>query len=154
MEEKASQEWSPQIITGVPIMISEKYVRDLGVRLGLYKRIGSLENTDALLDMREELVDRFGPIPQEVENLLKTVEIKQLCRQANIERIDAGAKGFVIGFYENKFKYPEKLVNMIAYSGGAIKVRPDQKIFISRDLENYAKRLETIKDFVIKLLNL
>ncbi len=154
IEEKASQEWSPQIITGVPIMISEKYVRDLGVRLGLYKRIGSLENTDALLDMREELVDRFGPIPQEVENLLKTVEIKQLCRQANIERIDAGAKGFIIGFYENKFKYPEKLVNMIACSGGAIKVRPDQKIFISRDLENYAKRLETIKDFVIKLLSL
>lgn len=152
MEEKASQEWSPQITTGVPIMISEKYVRDLGVRLGLYKRIGSLENTDALLDMREELVDRFGPIPQEVENLLKTVEIKQLCRQANIERIDAGAKGFVIGFYENKFKHPEKLVDMIARSGGAIKVRPDQKIFISRDLENYAKRLETIKDFVMKLL--
>ena len=152
MEEKASQEWSPQITTGVPIMISEKYVRDLGVRLGLYKRIGSLENADALLDMREELVDRFGPIPQEVENLLKTVEIKQLCRQANIERIDAGAKGFVIGFYENKFKHPEKLVDMIARSGGAIKVRPDQKIFISRDLENYAKRLETIKDFVMKLL--
>ncbi len=154
MEEKASQEWSPQITTGVPIMISEKYVRDLGVRLGLYKRIGSLENADALLDMREELVDRFGSIPQEVENLLKTVEIKQLCRQANIERIDAGAKGFVIGFYENKFKHPEKLVDMIARSGGAIKVRPDQKIFISRDLENYAKRLETIKDFVMKLLML
>jgi transcription-repair coupling factor (superfamily II helicase) len=154
MEEKASQEWSPQITTGVPIMISEKYVRDLGVRLGLYKRIGSLENADALLDMREELVDRFGSIPQEVENLLKTVEIKQLCRQANIERIDAGAKGFVIGFYENKFKHPEKLVDMIARSGGAIKVRPDQKIFISRNLENYAKRLETIKDFVIKLLML
>jgi hypothetical protein len=43
---------------------------------------------------------------------------------------------------------------MIARSGGAIKVRPDQKIFISRDLENYAKRLETIKDFVMKLLML
>ncbi len=154
LEEKASAEWSPQIVTGVPIMISETYVRDLGVRLGLYKRIGSLETPEELLDMREELVDRFGPIPQEVENLLKTVEIKQLCRQSNIERIDAGAKGFVIGFHNNNFKSPDKLVDLIARSGGSIKVRPDQKIFIARDLDEYAKRLEAIRSFIEKLLSL
>lgn len=154
LEEKASVEWIPQIVTGVPIMISENYVRDLGVRLGLYKRIGSLENADGLLDMREELVDRFGPIPAEVENLLKTVEIKQLCRQANVERIDAGAKGFTLAFHNNSYHAAEKLVELIALSGGSIKVRPDQKLFISRDLESYAKRLETIRDFVIKLIKL
>lgn len=153
-EEKAAADWSPQIITGVPIMIAESYVRDLGVRLGLYKRIGSLENEAALLDMREELVDRFGPIPPEVENLLKTVEIKQLCRQANIERIDAGAKGFVIGFHDNKFKSPDKLVDLIARSGGSIKVRPDQKIFVARDLDGYAQRLEAVRGFVVKLIGL
>ena len=154
LDEKSTAEWSPQIITGVPIMIAESYVRDLGVRLGLYKRIGSLENSDALLDMREELVDRFGPIPQEVENLLKTVEIKQLCRIVNIERIDAGAKGFVIGFHDNKFRSPEKLIDLIARSGGSIKVRPDQKIFVSADLSGYAQRLETIRKFINKLCSL
>ena len=154
LEEKAASEWSPQIVTGVPIMISENYVRDLGVRLGLYKRIGSLENAEELLDMREELVDRFGQIPPEVENLLKTVEIKQLCRRANIERIDAGAKGFTIAFHENRFAAPEKLVELIARSAGSIKVRPDQKIFVARDMDSYAKRLETICNFVQRLLNL
>ncbi len=151
LEEKTDTDWSPQIITGVPIMISENYVHDLGVRLGLYKRIGSLEKPEELLDMREELVDRFGPIPPEVENLLKTVEIKQLCRQANIERIDAGAKGFVIGFHNNNFKSADKLVELIAHSGGNIKVRPDQKIFIARNLDNYAQRLENIRNFVNQL---
>ena len=154
LEEKAAAEWSPQIVTGVPIMISEKYVRDLGVRLGLYKRIGSLETAEELLDMREELVDRFGAIPPEVENLLKTVEIKQLCRKANIERIDAGAKGFVVGFHENRFAAPDKLINLIARSGGSIKVRPDQKIFVSRDLAGYAERLEAVRGFIVKLNNL
>lgn len=154
LEEKAASEWSPQIVTGVPIMISENYVRDLGVRLGLYKRIGSLENAEELLDMREELVDRFGQIPPEVENLLKTVEIKQLCRRANIERIDAGAKGFTLAFHENRFAAPEKLVELIARSAGSIKVRPDQKIFVARDMDSYAKRLETICNFVQRLLNL
>ena len=150
-ETKGTSEWSPQIVTGVPIMIPETYVRDLGVRLGLYKRIGSLETPEALLDMREELVDRFGPVPPEVENLLKTVEIKQLCRCANIEKIDAGAKGFLITFHNNVFRAPEKLVELVARSFGSLKVRPDQKLLVEKDLESYSRRLETIKDYVAKI---
>ena len=72
-------DWTVQILTGVPIIIPEKYVADLGVRLGLYKRIGGLKTVEEINDMREELIDRFGPVPEEVENLLKTVEIKQIC---------------------------------------------------------------------------
>ena len=89
----AADDWAPQITTGIPIMIPENYVKDLGVRLGLYKRIGALKNNEEILDMREELIDRFGPIPSEVENLLTTIEIKQICYAANIAKIDAGAKG-------------------------------------------------------------
>lgn len=148
---KAAADWSPQIVTGVPIMIPESYVRDLGVRLGLYKRIGGLETPEALLDMREELVDRFGPVPPEVENLLKTVEIKQLCRAANIEKVDAGAKGFLVAFHNNVFRSPEKLVELVARSFGKIKVRPDQKLLIEGDLSSYAVRLETIKSWIGKI---
>lgn len=148
---KQPNDWSPQIVTGVPIMIPESYVRDLGVRLGLYKRIGGLETPEALLDMREELTDRFGPIPAEVENLLKTVEIKQICKQANIEKVDAGAKGFLITFHNNIFRAPDKLVEMVARSFGTIKVRPDQRLLIERDLSNYTTRLETIREYVNKI---
>ena len=94
--------------------------------------------------MREELVDRFGPVPPEVENLLKTVEIKQLCRAANIEKVDAGAKGFLVAFHNNVFRSPEKLVELVARSFGKIKVRPDQKLLIEGDLSSYAVRLETM----------
>ena len=150
-EDKPAADWSPQIVTGVPIMIPENYVRDLGVRLGLYKRIGGLETPEALLDMREELADRFGAIPPEVENLLKTVEIRQLCKAANIEKIDAGAKGFLLAFHNNVFRAPEKLVDMVARSFGAMKVRPDQKILVSRDLAAYNVRLEAIRDCVARI---
>ncbi len=150
-EEKTAADWSPQIVTGVPIMIPESYVRDLGVRLGLYKRIGGLETPEALLDMREELADRFGTIPPEVENLLKTVEIRQLCKKANIEKIDAGAKGFLITFHNNVFRAPEKLVDMALRSFGAMKLRPDQKLLVSREMESYAARLETIRDCVSRI---
>ena len=148
----ALHDWSPQITTGIPIMIPETYVRDLGVRLGLYKRIGDIQDKEGLLNMREELTDRFGKIPQEVENLLQTVEIKQMCYKANIAKIDAGMKGILISFHNNVFKAADKLLDFIAKQGGLIKVRADQKLFIEKNLESYALRIETIKKYVSKLV--
>ena len=148
------QDWAPQITTGIPIMIPETYVRDLGVRLGLYKRIGEISDDGGIADMREELIDRFGSIPPEVDNLLKTVEIKLLCRIANIEKIDAGAKGILIAFRNNVFSHPDKLLEFIQMSFGVIKVRPDQRLFIEKNLESYDVRVETIKNYVKKLSQL
>ncbi len=148
------QDYSVQILTGVPIIIPENYVQDLGVRLGLYKRIGNLKNAEEISDMKEELIDRFGNVPNEVLNLLKTVEIKQIAKLSNIEKIEAGAKGILISFYNNKFKNVGKLMDFISKQCGAVKVRPDQKLFIDRDLSNHNVRLEVIKKYVLKLQEL
>lgn len=153
-KQNTTADWAPQITTGIPIMIPDTYVRDLGVRLGLYKRIGDIQDKTGLDDIKEELIDRFGKLPQEVDNLLKTVEIKQLCRNANIEKIDAGAKGILITLRNNTFAKPEKLIDFINRQFGTIKIRPDQKLFIEKNLESYALRVETIKSFVTKLNNL
>ncbi len=149
-----STDWSVQILTGVPIIIPEKYVADLGVRLGLYKRIGSLKTVEEINDMREELIDRFGAIPEEVENLLKTVEIKQICKLSGIERVEAGARGILIAFHNNTFKNVDKLMDFVTKQLGAIKIRPDQKLFVERDLTSYKTRLEIIKKYVLKLYEL
>jgi transcription-repair coupling factor (superfamily II helicase) len=152
--DEQSENWSVQITTGVPIIIPEKYVADLGIRLGLYKRIANLLSVEDIKEIREELIDRFGPIPEEVENLLQTVEIKQICKLCNIERIDAGAKGFTVMFHNNNFKNVDKLMSFIAQQMGIVKVRPDQKLFIERNLSNYKMRLETIKKYVAKIYEL
>lgn len=146
-------DWAPQITTGVPLMIPEDYVKDLGVRLGLYKRIGSLKNKEELLDIREELTDRFGKIPQEVENLLQTIEIKQLCYQANVSKIDAGSKGILIAFHNDNFVAVDKLIDMVARSFGVYKIRPDQKLFVEKDLSQYATRINEIKNVITKLVS-
>lgn len=147
-------DWMPQITTGIPIMIPENYIADLGIRLGLYRRIGNLQNKDEILDMREELVDRFGPIPPEVENLLKTIEIKQLCYVANIEKIEAGAKGILIDFHNKQFAAPERLIQYITSSFGKIKFRPDDKILIEGDFSSYDTRIAALKKNVEKLIEL
>ena len=150
----ADTDWAPQITTGVPLMIPESYVKDLGVRLGLYKRIGSLKDKDELLDMREELIDRFGTIPQEVENLLQTIEIKQLCYAANVAKVDAGAKGILIAFRNNTFAAADKLIDLVTKSFGVLQIRPDQKLFVSKDLSQYSERIAVLKNTISKLAGL
>ncbi len=153
-DKQASLEWAPQITTGIPIMIPETYVKDLGVRLGLYKRIGEIKDKNALLDMKEELIDRFGKLPPEVDNLLKTVEIKQLAVMANVEKIEAGGKGILLSFHNNTFAAPDKLIDFVTKQFGAVKIRPDQKLFIEKNLEDYSVRVETIKTYLQKLISL
>ena len=104
--------------------------------------------------MREELVDRFGKMPVEVDNLLKTVEIKIMCRQVGIDKIDAGAKGILIALRGNTFAKQEKLMNWVFSSFGAVKIRPDQKLFIEKDLSEYAVRVDTIKKYVKQICDL
>ena len=82
------------------------------------------------------------------------MEIKQLCFAANIEKIDAGAKGVLITFHNNVFKNPDALIDFVARQGGTVKIRPDQKLFLERNLENYATRIETIKKFVERLVSM
>ncbi|MBP5615742.1 MAG: transcription-repair coupling factor [Alphaproteobacteria bacterium] len=147
-------DFSPQILVGIPVMIPESYVKDLGVRLGLYKRIGALTTNEELLDMKAELVDRFGPVPPEIDNLLAMIEIKHLSKQAGIGKIEAGAKGFLIAFHNNVFSNVVGLLDFVNRSFGTVKIRPDQKLFVDINLTDYKKRLEIIKKYVILLANL
>jgi transcription-repair coupling factor (superfamily II helicase) len=124
----AADEWSPQINLGMPVLIPETYVEDLGVRLGLYRRLSLLGEPAEIEGFAAELIDRFGKLPDEVKNLLEVVAIKRLCRQAGVDRIEAGPKGAVLGFRENKFARPDKLIAFITRHQESWKLRPDHKL--------------------------
>ncbi|HEY0420522.1 MAG TPA: transcription-repair coupling factor, partial [Acetobacteraceae bacterium] len=146
----AARDWTPNIGLGLPVLIPEDYVRDLPVRLGLYRRIGAL-TTDAEGEaMAAELVDRFGKLPPEVENLLQVVALKRACREAGVEKLDSGPKGMVLTFRNNAFANPSGLVRWLASKGGTVKLRPDHKLAIVRDM-NVTERLRVASDVVANL---
>ena len=89
-------------------------MRDLPVRLGLYRRIGALASDAETEAMAAELVDRFGPLPEEVENLLQVMALKRVCREAGVEKLEAGPKGMVLTFRGNAFRNPAGLVAWLA----------------------------------------
>ncbi len=132
---KASdREWTPNIQLGLPVMIPETYVQDLPVRLGLYRRIGALATDGETEAMAAELVDRFGPLPPEVENLLQVVTLKRMCREAGVEKLEAGPKGMVLAFRGNQFRNPAGLVQWLSSRKDTIRLRPDHKLSVVRDM--------------------
>jgi transcription-repair coupling factor (superfamily II helicase) len=137
--------WSPQITIGTPILIPEDYVADLSVRLALYRRLADLEDEREMDSFGAELVDRFGPLPKEVEHLLQVVAIKALCRRANVEKIDAGPKGAVLSFRDNLFANPAGLLHFIQAQGPNAKIRNDksgQKLVLLGDWDTPGLRLK------------
>ncbi len=142
MEEPAEETWSPTITMGMPVTIPQDYVADLDVRLGLYRRLSKLETDAEIEAFAAELIDRFGQLPGEVEQLLKLVAIKALCRKANVEKLEAGPKGITLSFRDNIFANPQGLVRYVTEQGPDAKVRPDQRVVFIRDFEDPAARLE------------
>ena len=72
---------------------TEAYVPDLNVRMALYRRLAGIETREDIERFAAELIDRFGPLPEEVRHLFEIVAIKQLCRAASVEKVEAGPKG-------------------------------------------------------------
>ena len=147
-----SDRWSPQITIGMPVLIPEEYVADLPVRLALYRRLAEIEDEREIESFGAELADRFGPLPLEVEHLLQIVAIKALCRQANVEKIEAGPKGAVVTFRESTFANPERLIKFIREESA--RVRPDQKVVFFDDWEQPEARLIGTKQILRKLVEL
>ena len=147
----ADREWTPNIQLGLPVLIPELYVADLPVRLGLYRRIGALASDQETEAMAAELVDRFGPLPPEVENLLQVVTLKRMCREAGVEKLEAGPKGMVIGFRGNHFRNPAGLITWLNSRKDTLKLRPDHKLSLVRDMP-VAERMRLGRD-VLQNLN-
>jgi transcription-repair coupling factor (superfamily II helicase) len=145
------RDWTPNISLGLPVLIPETYVRDLPVRLGLYRRIGTLASDGESEAMAAELVDRFGALPEEVDNLLQVVALKRDCREAGVERVEAGPKGMVLQFRGNAFVNPAGLVAWLGAQKGAIRLRPDHKLAISREMA-VGERIKTARD-ILRSLN-
>ena len=144
------RDWTPNIGLGLPVLIPETYVRDLPVRLGLYRRIGGLASDAETEAMAAELVDRFGALPPEVDNLLQVVALKRACREAGVEKLEAGPKGMVLAFRGNAFRNPAGLVSWLATKGGLVKLRPDHKLAIVREMD-VATRVRMARDTLASL---
>ncbi len=132
---------SPQITVDAPILIPEDYVPDLDLRMSLYRRINEFDDAERIEAFGAELIDRFGPLPDATENLLTLMSIKLHARNAHIAKIDVGAKGALVSFWNDSFPNVTGLLAYVDRLKGTAKLRPDNKLSISRDWDTPRARL-------------
>ncbi len=152
--EVTEETWTPQITIGTSVLIPDNYVEDLTVRLGLYRRLSNLADAGEIDAFAAELVDRFGTLPDEVENLLEVIAVKQLCRRAGVEKLDAGPKGAVLAFRNNVFANPEGLIGHIQTHHATIKLRPDQRVVCMYDWRRASDRISGVRNLMRKLVEI
>ena len=145
------ESWTPQVNVGVAILIPETYIPDLNLRLATYRRISEITDDTEGNALAAELIDRFGPIPEEVDHLLKVMKIKRLCRQAHVAKVDAGPKGVVMHMRHEDIKDPSVIMNAITQNSGW-RLRPDQTILVMGNYSEPKFRLRGTEKAVLALV--
>ncbi|MBF0271423.1 MAG: transcription-repair coupling factor [Magnetococcales bacterium] len=140
------EEFSPVINLHISTHIPEDYVPDVRQRLTLYKRIATLETANDIGEMRAELTDRFGHLPESASNLLRVMSLKQACRRIKILKIDAGPKGASIQFHATPNVSPEGIIGLLQQGKGAIRLNHETQTLSIKDRvwEDAAVRIDEL----------
>ena len=117
--EQVEDETSISINLGVDVAIPETYVSDMGQRLRTYKRVSSARDEEVLAAIRTETEDRYGRIPEPVENLFDYARLRQAAELIGVISIDRMREGIAIKLSEKARVDPEKLMELVGARKGA-----------------------------------
>jgi transcription-repair coupling factor (superfamily II helicase) len=144
--EEWHEEINPEINVDVPALLPGDYVLDTDVRLNLYRRLSGLTEIDDLQAMKEEIKDRFGPPPREVENLLHLMSIRLLLKDLGIGRLDVGRESLVLTFIEERIRDPERLIRMVGSEPNRFRFLSQNRLRIHTGKLSLPEDLQAIED--------
>ena len=134
-----------EVDLGVPALLPEDYVPDVHTRLMLYKRIASAKGMDDLHDLKVELIDRFGLLPEYAKNLFSVTQLKLLSERYDVTRIRAGDKSAHLSFAKSNKIDVSKLLALVQENPSMYKLSSAEKLTIYAEMEDVQQRLETIE---------
>ncbi|WCE28627.1 transcription-repair coupling factor [Vibrio sp. SCSIO 43137] len=132
----------------LPALLPDDYIPDINTRLSMYKRIASVKNRDELAEMKVELIDRFGPLPDAAKNLLSVSEVKIEAAKIDIKKIEAHGKGGYIEFYPDAGINPMFLVKLLQTHPTKFAMEGPTKLKLSAALEDRRERILFISDLI------
>jgi transcription-repair coupling factor (superfamily II helicase) len=112
----------------VAARLPDDYVAAVSQRLVLYKRLASAADDEELARIRDEILDRYGPLPLETENLLDVIRVKIAARHLGVAAVDVVKGDLVLTAAETSRVDPTTLLDLITRTGSAVRVTPDRKI--------------------------
>ena len=135
----------------LPALIPDEYLPDVQLRLTLYKRIANAENNESLRDLKVEMIDRFGLLPEAVKNLFAVTEMKLKSLPIGIERIDSGPDGGFLEFGSKTSVEPLTIVKMVQEQPAIFSLQGATKLRYLNSFSSSAKRLEWLNQLIDSL---
>jgi transcription-repair coupling factor (superfamily II helicase) len=134
-----------------PALLPTDYCGDVHERLTLYKRLANVQSNDDLITLQEELVDRFGKLPEAAKALVETHKLRLLCETLGIVKLDAAEQAIVIVFAPKPPIPPEAIIKLIQSRKDA-KLAGQDRLRITTTSEDLASRLQKIREVLAPLL--
>ncbi len=145
----------PNLELNIDAFISDSYISDPAVKIEVYKRIMHIENLEDSRDVEEELIDRFGDLPEPVTNLLHIARIKTLAQKLAVQSIIHQKDTINIKFHKESNIKAEQLAPLTAYFRNRVSfaVTPNLQIILSVRGFKGSELLEKLEILLGKLTN-
>ncbi|MCP5315702.1 MAG: transcription-repair coupling factor [Chromatiaceae bacterium] len=138
----------------IPALLPDDYLPDVHVRLIQYKRIASADSADELRDLKVEMIDRFGLLPEPARNLFDVTELKLYAQPYGIRKIEAGPAGGRILFEAEPKIDPMRLITLIQTQPKAFKLDGAERLKFFADLDDPATRVPSVKAMLDQVLGI
>jgi transcription-repair coupling factor (superfamily II helicase) len=149
--EPVESEIEPEIKINLSAYIPEGYILHIDQRMTTYRRLARIADESELEDIRKELLDRFGPLPDEALALLEKITLKVLCKKLGIERLELGSRDMVLTFSEKTPVTPEKILLLVQKDPNRFRLRPDHVLQAKMEPDGSVDPMEASKKVLQEL---
>lgn len=149
--EELTQSHQMDIELRIPALLPEDYLGDVNMRLSFYKRIAAAEDQQALDELKVELIDRFGSLPDATRHLLQIASLRLIAKPLKIIRIDVTEQGGFFEFAPNAELDPMKFLTLIQQQPQVYKFEGSTKFRFNHKFTSYQQRLDFVQDLIEQL---
>ena len=142
---------SVEVDLKIPAFIPDVYIPDVNQRLNLYKRLASAKNEDGITDIRIEMIDRFGKLPQQVQFLFDVTRVKLLAETLGLSKITANAHGATIVFSAKPTVDAGKLIRLVQANPQQYRLHGQEKLMVKLEGVDASQRVATLMEVLSEL---
>lgn len=132
----------------MPALLPDDFIPDVNTRLSFYKRIASADDSRELDDLKVELIDRFGNLPDAARNLLDIAALRLTAQQLGVRRIEASEKGGFIEFAEKNKVDPAWLIGLLQQDPQQWRLDGPTRLKFTRDLTERKLRMSWLRELM------
>ncbi|HJT61398.1 MAG TPA: TRCF domain-containing protein, partial [Burkholderiales bacterium] len=150
-EMESDFEVTTEVNLHVPALLPASYCSDVHERLSLYKRLSDVEGREQLDQLREELVDRFGELPEPARALLESHQVRIAARPLGVSRVDATHEAVQLQFIKDPPLDGAKVIEFIRRKGRAARLAGPEKLRVEVKMPAWQERAQAVQDILKQL---